>query len=1124
MRFFWGRYAGNLLFFVLCLVVMMPPLAAQQKNKTIRTTDTIIQIDSFPLIPQSIQIQLTPNYPYQINYTKSVLIINKPLPDSLTIKLSYSTFAVALNMHQKQDSLVRYDFKNNSFSAHPNTVSALPFGAINNDSLQTEGYLNRGFTLGTNSGSSVENQINLHIEGLLNDSATIRAAISERNTPSGYFSGTYAPEEIDSMFLELQTPKTKIRLGHQTVRRDSLLFLKYEKKIKGLALQHQNKGVRWLGSFSLNRGEHKQIQLQLTEGNQGPYAIIDPINDAFVQVIEASEQVTLNGKVLLRGPDKDYTINYMSAQITFNNTIAISNHMRIFVRFEYVVRNYNRYLSEGQLNVHNHKHTFSVSAFRLADNKNQPVNSHFGADEIAFLQQQTTQNTTFLYPSVNFTNDNSQGITYRLTDSLVDGKVYDSIFVYSNNEYNNLFELTFSYVGELAGNYIQDSVAANGKIYKWVAPLNGTAQGNYQPVVKLMAPQRLTLIDVKYQNQLTQNQHLSVEMAQSEQVLNLYALSGKPAKKYAGNLGYRAHWHVGANQQLTLQTGLEFLNANFGSTQALTSPEKLRQWSITENTYTATNSKQANISLHYLSDTIFEATIHYNFLDLKPTGQLHELAAQTGISLPKISNRALLAGNISNFASQTRRFLKAQNNLQLNFKNHHAARYLLRYEANKKPTMELPPDTAKFQFIDHQLAFLHTDSAKPEWQVGYRYLNQTLATDSSNLVSQQFETHLKSKTQKTTQSDLLFRYRYNQYHTATSAPEKLYWLGWTIQRFDVKQALNGSFQAHVNSGSEQVRQYYFAPVMPGQGQFSWTDLNKNNIQEINEFLPAQFADQANYMRVFLPQNQLRSFKWYRAQANVSLNFGELSQLNHFLKNKPINLQVQQNIEAHQKNTATDWSIITDSARVVEQQLSVQSNVSFAYKKIKLLQYLHSLHQRLNNYYGLAEAQNNQKHQLQLNYQLATQWQLKQQIQTGTDEQTSIFLNQLSYSYRSWHAALERSATWKAEIASELKQTFIANKQLTNHKLKLNLSTATHTTHRLFFNATYVRIITPADIPLNQSYLLNEGFQAGINWQGQFQWSYRVHENFEVRANYLLRLLAQSNGAVQQIQLSARVNL
>ena len=71
-----------------------------------------------------------------------------------------------------------------------------------------------------------------------------------------------------------------------------------------------------------------------------------------------------------------------------------------------------------------------------------------------------------------------------------------SVFVYSNVSTDELYNVKFSLVGNNLGNYELSSSSAIGKIYRYIAPVNGIPQGNYEPIVKLIAPTELQIATV----------------------------------------------------------------------------------------------------------------------------------------------------------------------------------------------------------------------------------------------------------------------------------------------------------------------------------------------------------------------------------------------------------------------------------------------------------------------------------------------------------------------------------------------------------------------------------------------------------------------------------------------------
>src|SRR5690606_16088608 len=72
----------------------------------------------------------------------------------------------------------------------------------------------------------------------------------------------------------------------------------------------------------------------------------------------------------------------------------------------------------------------------------------------------------------------------------------NEFYQYLNEPTDSLYIVSFSYVRPNNGNYRLANSSTIGKIYEFTEPENDILQGDYEPLIQLIAPTRLTLATV----------------------------------------------------------------------------------------------------------------------------------------------------------------------------------------------------------------------------------------------------------------------------------------------------------------------------------------------------------------------------------------------------------------------------------------------------------------------------------------------------------------------------------------------------------------------------------------------------------------------------------------------------
>ena len=105
------------------------------------------------------------------------------------------------------------------------------------------------------------------------------------------------------------------------------------------------------------------------------------------------------------------------------------------------------------------------------------------------------------------------------------GTGVDSFYQYSTNPDSAKYNLSFVDVGQGKGNYIPDLNGANGKVYHFVAPVNGVKQGRYEPVMILVTPKKQQVINLGIDYAISKHTSVTTEVAMSNYDANTFSKS-----------------------------------------------------------------------------------------------------------------------------------------------------------------------------------------------------------------------------------------------------------------------------------------------------------------------------------------------------------------------------------------------------------------------------------------------------------------------------------------------------------------------------------------------------------------------------------------------------------------------
>ena len=98
-----------------------------------------------------------------------------------------------------------------------------------------------------------------------------------------------------------------------------------------------------------------------------------------------------------------------------------------------------------------------------------------------------------------------------------------------------MYTLSFADVGFGKGDYLPDFNGANGKVYRWIAPVGGVRQGQFEAAVFLVTPKKQQLVSMLVDYDISKKTNITTELAYSNYDINTFSNIDK-----ADNKGYAA--------------------------------------------------------------------------------------------------------------------------------------------------------------------------------------------------------------------------------------------------------------------------------------------------------------------------------------------------------------------------------------------------------------------------------------------------------------------------------------------------------------------------------------------------------------------------------------------------------
>jgi hypothetical protein len=617
------------------------------------------------------------------------------------------------------------------------------------------------------------------------------------------------------------------------------------------------------------KGKFASLDLVPIDNVQGPYRLTGPNGEQFIIVLAGSERVYLDGRLQTRGFDYDYVIDYNLAEVTFSPRHLITSNTRLKVDFEYSDLNYARslytvshYQQVGKLNLRG-------NFYQEADNPDNAANL-----TLSFQDQQLLRaaGNVSQVPALGGTRAafNRAQVQYNRVARLNAGTgLLDSVFVYARDSLSTVYTVRFTDVGAGLGDYnlSTTNVNANGRVYEYA----GTGLGRYRAVRILPTPLLKQMLTGGATYQLDPTAAVFVDVASSQLQRNRFAV-GTEDKGGAFRVGYTVQdralpgWVPAVLQQYRLRSALDFEHTapKFAPIDRYRDIEFDRNWSATSTANaTATVPQEDNIlnfALGLTRDAIH--ALNYRVSHRNRPGEVR--GVQQWLDVAQQVGRLELRGSLFLLNSQAGRYQSSWGRGEASLRyggGRLIPGYTYRFDKNRVVSPQGDTIRSANYFDEHTLALQSPDTGRTRYGLSYSLRRDRTPTAEQNNLdlhnqAQTVQGNLTTRLGRSQDLRVIATYRDVNLVSRPDSARQRNLLGKVDYNLGLLQnQIRSELSYSVQTGRELRRDFSFLAVPAGQGTHYYAgDLNKNGVQDKDEFLEAQTPDAQyrTYIKVYLP--------------------------------------------------------------------------------------------------------------------------------------------------------------------------------------------------------------------------------------------------------------------------------
>lgn len=739
-----------------------------------------------------------------------------------------------------------------------------------------KGYAQRQMALTEQTAAQSSGNIDLTLDGELPNRLRIHGELLSQNLPFQPEGTSLEVKALDRMYLRVGDSAWQVEGGDLQLTSPRGHFLSYSLPIQGVGYRFQGAvaGVDSLGvqvAGGVAKGQRQRARLTPQEGVQGPYRLQGERGFVQALVLAGSESVYIDGELLVRGEDYDYTIDYNLGEITFTARRAIVATMEIVVDYQMLQSSYTQYTAQGIVGVKLGNWNTKIHTI-LQHDAASSLQADGEAESIA--QQLAALNPGeqgWLLPSRR-TVDGMRDDGYQRVDTLVEGVRYAKFLYTPAGVVDSLYRVPFVYVGEGKGDYLLTQGDNNTQIFNWIAPVGNIHRGDYQAGRRVEPPQSSQRVQVDLgRDWAAGGARTELQTAYSRVDFNTVSQAKRQlAEGFALRVAHSQRLLGRSTGGLFTGGELSYASPKFNGVEDYRPVDYYTNWGITSrdaegrwlDAVAWVAARQASGESRLTVGAIRGRGVQGYSLVLNQQYHWSRWALLTNVS----ARRTRLAGIPLRVGQANLELSRTLNRLVAT--TFARGKWLLRKG-------RVPGETTPYAWWQSGLRVSLADTLRHRALAELSY-REDLPVDTVHSHRQRtLEFRANTQLQLPHQGSLLGvltvrgiqqagQLRYSSLQTAILS---------RIGYFQPLLSGRAVVAVDTDFGSERRPkwQLHYVQVPVGQGQYAWVDLNGDGIPQLSEFVRAQFPDQARWVLQRVPSSSSARVITHAARVRIQLS-------------------------------------------------------------------------------------------------------------------------------------------------------------------------------------------------------------------------------------------------------------